>query len=520
MTNHSETTGPSDNGDIEGSEHSGRTAPFPDDQPRGEPQVTLRTPAELADALPYLLGYRPEDSIVLVALRDRDGRGRFGGRARLGVPANPDDWAAAAGQLAHGLVTGSERRGVRPEQMVAYLCQEPAPGETGRDVMERLRPLAQQLRVECGVLDVPVVEALCVSAGRFWSYVCDDRACCPAEGTPMGLAGTSVLAAAATYAGIQVRGTLGELRARLLPRESDVALEQEAALDAAAVPLVTRILDDAGRSEVAQETLHLAQRVMRRLAEARPVSGTAAEDLRDDLLLGHDEAATMILGLQDRTTRDRAAEWMEGDEAAPALRLWRALARRCVGSYGEHAAAPLTLAGWVAWSTGDELEAREALAMALGADPDYLFARLLHQACNEGLDPESVRRCLRAERGGRDAPKGGVPDGEKQADGAAEREPADPSPAARAPLGRRRRTRSGVSADGVPRRPRAARGREPGTKLVRPRTPASGERPGSARTGRARARAEEEKGAGRTGACAGGARTGDHGPRGAASGSE
>ena len=62
----------------------------------------------------------------------------------------------------------------------------------------------------------------------------------------------------------------------------------------------------------------------------------------------------MILGLQDRETRDRAAEWMEGPEAGPALRLWRALARRCVGPYVEHAAAPLTLAGWVSWSTGDE----------------------------------------------------------------------------------------------------------------------------------------------------------------------
>ncbi|CAM5720628.1 hypothetical protein SFUMM280S_03839 [Streptomyces fumanus] len=38
-----------------------------------EHRITLRTPAELADALPYLLGYRPEDSIVLVALHDRDG---------------------------------------------------------------------------------------------------------------------------------------------------------------------------------------------------------------------------------------------------------------------------------------------------------------------------------------------------------------------------------------------------------------------------------------------------------------
>ncbi|MFD0069992.1 DUF4192 family protein, partial [Streptomyces sp. NPDC127574] len=120
-------------------------------------QVTLRTPAELADALPYLLGYRPEDSIVLVALHDRERRGRFGGRARLGIPAHAEDWASASDQLAQGLIKGSERRGARPESMVAYLCQEPRPGETGRKVMERLRPLAQKLRVECGALDIPVV---------------------------------------------------------------------------------------------------------------------------------------------------------------------------------------------------------------------------------------------------------------------------------------------------------------------------------------------------------------------------
>lgn len=367
-----------------------------------EHQVTLRTPAELADALPYLLGYRPEDSIVLVALHDRSGRGRFGGRARLGIPASADDWDAAARQLAHGLVSGSERRGVRPEQMVAFLCQEPTEGETGRQVMERLRPLAQKMRVACGSLDVPVIEALCISDGRFWSYCCDRIECCPPEGRPMGLPGTSVLAAAATYAGVQVRGTLRELRARLLPLETAAALEQEAALDTAGMALVPRLLDDASRAGVAQQTLDLAERLLCRFAASSPLSGTLTTDLRDDELLGHDEAARLILGLQDRATRDRAAEWMEGDEAGPALRLWRALARRCVGPYSEHAAAPLTLAGWVAWSTGDDLEAREALAMALGADRDYLFARLLHQACNEGLDPESIRRCLRAEREGRE----------------------------------------------------------------------------------------------------------------------
>ncbi|MER6558338.1 DUF4192 family protein [Streptomyces sp. NPDC001027] len=367
-------------------------------------QVTLRTPEELADALPYLLGYRPEDSVVLVALHDEGGRGRFGGRARLGIPSNPDDWPAVADQLARGLVTGGERRGARPAQMVAYLCQEPTSGETGRRTMERLQPLAQELRVACGRLDVPVIEALCISDGRFWSYCCAGKGCCPVEGVPMGLPGTSVLAAAATYAGIQVRGTLRELRARLQPLETAAALEQEITLDTVGLALVPRILDEASRTSVAEETLALARHVMRRLAEAPVVPGSAAADRRDDDLLEPDEAAVLILGLQDRVTRDRAAEWMEGEEAAPALRLWRALARRCVGPYGEHAAAPLTLAGWVAWSSGDELEAREALAMALGADPGYLFARLLHQACNEGLDPESVRRCLRAEGRGRARP--------------------------------------------------------------------------------------------------------------------
>ncbi|MGW2174510.1 DUF4192 domain-containing protein [Streptomyces sp. NPDC001705] len=487
MTNHSETTGPSDSGDIPRREQPSRKAPTSYAGPGDEHQVTLRTPAELADALPYLLGYRPEDSIVLAALRDREGRGRFGGRARLGIPASPDDWACAAGQLVHGLITGSERRGVRPEQMVAYLCQEPAPGETGRDVMERLRPLAQRLRVECGTLDVPVVEALCISAGRFWSYCCDDEACCPAEGLPMGLPGTSVLAAAATYAGIQVRGSLSDLRARLLPGENAVADEQTAALDSAATTLVARILDPDGRSEVARETLETAERVMRRLAGAPPVSGMPAEDLRDDHLLGHDEAAALILGLQDRTTRDRAAGWMEGDEAAPALRLWRALARRCVGPYGEHAAAPLTLAGWVAWSTGDELEAREALAMALGADSDYLFARLLHQACNEGLDPESIRRCLRVEREGGGGAEVASPDEGERTSTTGSRGPGEPSPAPRPPSGRRRRARSLTSADGTRRRAKP-QNRETRPENGRTRSPSRAERSGAGRTGRTCAR--------------------------------
>ena len=266
--------------------------------------------------------------------------------------------------------------------------------------MERLRPLAQRLRTACGALDVPVLEALCISDGRYWSYCCPDPRCCPAEGNSLSLPGTSVMAAAATYAGIQVRGSLREMEARLTPLKTPSVADQPQALDSAGAALVPRILDEEGRKEVARETLVLARALMKRLREA-PTTAPSAADIQDDSLISHDEAAAVILGLQDRETRDKAAEWMEGPEAESALRLWRALSRRCVGPYGEHAAAPLTLAGWVAWSTGDEPGARVALGLALRADPEYTFAQLLHQACNQGLDPETLRRCLRGERSNR-----------------------------------------------------------------------------------------------------------------------
>ncbi|MYZ36627.1 MULTISPECIES: DUF4192 domain-containing protein, partial [unclassified Streptomyces] len=364
-------------------------------------QITLRSPAELADALPYLLGFHPTDSVVMVALHGDNGR--FGGRLRLGIPRSPQEWPPVAEQLAESLIEGSVRRGSRPDGIVVFLCQDPAEGGTGWQVMERLRPLAQGLRTACGSLDVPVYEVLCISDGRFWSYCCPDVRCCPPEGTGLALPGTSVMAAAATYAGVQVRGSLREMEARLSPWQTSAAVDQERALDRAGAALVPKILVGGSREQVGVETLRTARTLMKRLGEA-PRKGEADMDVEDDRLISHDEAAAVILGLQDRETRDRAAEWMEGAQAGPALRLWRALSRRCVGPYAEHATAPLTLAGWVAWSTGDEPAARVALGLALRLDPRYVFAQLLHQACNEGLDPETLRRCLRQERAARALP--------------------------------------------------------------------------------------------------------------------
>ncbi|WP_405588773.1 DUF4192 domain-containing protein [Streptomyces sp. NBC_01190] len=377
---------------------SNETQHTPSPQPAEDIKVTLRGPAELADALPYLLGFHPSDSLVLVALHGE--HGRFGGRLRLGLPRDPADWPGLAKHLAECLVKNSTRRGARPDAVVVFFCQDPREGEQPSAVMERLRPLAQQLRIACGELDVPVVEALCVSAGRWWSYCGPEAATTPAEGDRLPPVGSTAMAATAAYVGLPAPGSLRDMEARLKPAESN--RKQEIALDIAAAELVPRMLRHHGEedqeAEIRKRTLTMARAVLERFRAASPISDPVRADRRDDRLLRDDEAAGIILGLQDRGARDRAAEWMEPARADAALRLWRAVARRCVGPYGEHAAAPLALAGWVAWSSGDDGEARIALGMALDREPHYTFARLLHHSVNEGLDPELLRHCLRQER--------------------------------------------------------------------------------------------------------------------------
>lgn len=446
--------------------------------PADSQQITLRGPAELADALPYLMGFHPDDSVVMVALHG--GRGRFGGRLRLGIPRAPGEWGPVADQLAESLISGSERREGRPDGIVIFLCQDSPDGESGRLTMERLRPFAQSLRTACGVLDVPVLEALCISDGRYWSYCCPDGRCCPDQGNPLAMPGTTVMAAAAAYAGIQVRGTLRDMEARLAPWQTpDAASEQQQALDRALPSLVPRILDERAKAEVAKETLALARTLIGRLGRTRPAP-EAVSDFGDDQLISDDEAAAVILGLQDRETRDKAAVWMEGPDGLSALRLWRTLARRCVGPYGEHAAAPLTLAGWVSWSTGDEPGARVALAMALRADPEYTFAQLLHRACNEGLDPEMLRRCLRGDDGDDGGPEEATTDTEEggpSAEAGTIRGPALHVRRVR-PSANRERRRGSVRG----RRTTDAAGATPTPTTVRP----SATRPAATRSGTAR----------------------------------
>ncbi|WP_053170391.1 DUF4192 domain-containing protein [Streptomyces sp. SBT349] len=367
-----------------------------------ENRVTLRGAADLADALPYLLGYHPDDSLVLVALHGPDGR--VGGRIRADIPRDPAAWDETADQMAARLVDTQALSGPRPDAAIVYVCQEPPEGVEAREVMERLRPLAQRLRTACGALEVPVYEAIYLAGDRCWSYLCLASGCCSGEGKSLPESGTSPMAAAATYAGIQIRGSLREMGRRLDPLGEPIASCQVGAFDAVAKELFPRMLGGGPDAKVVKgETLRLAERLQSRFRRSTPPAGAGGEesDALDDTLLSSDEAARLALGLQDRGARDVVAEWMEGPEGPPALRLWRALSRRCIGEFAEYGTAPLTLVGWVAWSLGDDAEARVALGRALERDPGYLFARLLHQGCNGGTSPEALRRFLRGQRAAR-----------------------------------------------------------------------------------------------------------------------
>ncbi|WP_165845645.1 DUF4192 domain-containing protein [Streptacidiphilus pinicola] len=350
------------------------------------PVVRMRTPADVADALPYLLGFFPSDSVVALGLQGS--RRRQGGSVRVDIPP-PAAWPAAAREVVGFLLALSEQRDRPPDAVILYFCQDPEPGGNPRAVTERLRPLATLLADGFRAAGVPVHESLCLSAGRWFSYTCADPACCPTEGALVRPPGsTSPVAAAAAFAGIQLRGSLRELHRELEP----VAVEAVAPLLLALereMPLVAAELDrEGGRERLREATAALVDAAVVRFGQG--------ECELDD----HD-AARIVLGLQDRLARDRAAEWLDPPDVAHAGRLWRYLARRCVGPFEAHAAAPLSLLGWTAWVTSDTVTARVALGRALAVDPSYTFAALLYEAINCGAVPDTLCATLRAERAAR-----------------------------------------------------------------------------------------------------------------------
>jgi hypothetical protein len=330
--------------------------------------VRLRSPADVVDAVPYLVGFQPDDSVVVISLR--------GKRSRLGVVARFDlPTPRGATQRADEALGYLRRDGARRTIVV---CYPPADGPAHPSV----RPVADALTHRLTSAGIKVAEALCVCDGRWWSLQCDGVDCCPPEGTPLEGGRTSTLAAAMAVHGRVTFASREQLARTVEPVGGLAGAAMREALPRVRAQLNGRVA--AGRAtEVASESLEFFHEAVRhRLAIERCVVTALAVD----------DAARLIVGLDDVHVRDKIIAWAVGERGLATRSLFAELVPRAVRPFD---VVPLTVLAWIAFLQGNGALAGIAVDRALEADPRYQMARILDEALRVGLNPSRFRSSLR-----------------------------------------------------------------------------------------------------------------------------
>jgi hypothetical protein len=332
------------------------------------PRFKLKTPADIVDAVPYLLGFQPHDSLVVLSLRGE--RKRVGLTARVDLP--PPDLAEQCARDFVGYLTRDH---------AAYAIVAVYPPSDGRS-HPSVQPLADALTDGLRGAGIEPVEVVCVGDGRWWSLLCMNDACCPFEGTPIDAVSSSACAAAMTYAGVAVLESRDELVRTIAPVVGVVRVAMDYALARIAEELAGRVECGLG-DEVARESLVLwrAEVAVRLAAEVGQVAELRADD-----------AARLILGLVDVRVRDQILTWYDGSRGEATRGLLAELVR-CASEPFD--VAPLALFAWICYLQGNGSLAGIAIDRALGADPNYGMAELLGQALVGACDPAVFQKALR-----------------------------------------------------------------------------------------------------------------------------
>jgi hypothetical protein len=328
----------------------------------GMPNLVLHTPTDLLAAVPYLLGFHPSDSLVVIGLADA----RIVGMLRTDLPP-PEHTGTVAGELTEVLVAHK----VELALLIGY--------GTGARVTPGLAALRDAL-YDAGI---GIGEMLRTEDGRYWSYLCDSPDCCPPDGTPYDPAGTEI-AAVATYAGRVALPDRATLAGTVAPVEGRERIAAARATDRVAAALPT---DPGTRRRCAGQKLTAAVRCL-----------AAGGHLSDD------HVAHLALLARDIPVRDRwwARVAGAGEAIEAHIGVWTEVTRR---ARADLVPGPATLLAFAAWRTGDGSLARVAVDRALAADPGYNLASLLSRALDHAL-PASVLdppRGNRRRRRGRDA---------------------------------------------------------------------------------------------------------------------
>jgi len=324
--------------------------PPSDPGPDGRVRLTARRPADLLAAVPFLLGFHPEESLVALLLQ----AGRVLLTARYDLADGPDAGVA-------DLVEQHAPSGV---VLVAY-CADAARGRAA------LQAVADQLDRSRRESRVELVDLLLVDGRRWWSLACTSG-CCPAEGSPYE-PGEHPLSAEAVWAGLVARPDRAAVVATVAgPPEGDwPGLRRSARRIAARLERGTRTdrQDALGRAVVA---------ALPRLDAADDDRAAGLDGLAADTCL---ELALLV---RDTLVRDVACALVTREDARRHLALWQEVLAR---TPPELAAAPLCLVGVAAWAGGNGTLLNACCERLGELDPAYPMGRLLTDVSRRALPP-------------------------------------------------------------------------------------------------------------------------------------
>ncbi|MBB5966855.1 DUF4192 domain-containing protein [Planomonospora venezuelensis] len=325
--------------------------------PAEPPGLLLASTQDVLGAVPYLLGFHPGDSLIVIGLRGDPPRGRVHLTVRWDLPLA----APAPGRILPLL---------RKEEITQVIAVGYGPGPL-------VTPAADAVIALLRGSGIAVLDVLRAHDGRYWSYLCQAAECCPPSGTPYDRE-AGPIAAQATVHGL-------------------VALPDRRTLERSLAPAGGR-----ERTAMRRATARATAELRARLAGCRDVDGLAAELVADGVARVHgaiaayasggriddEQAARLGLGLAVIRIRDEAWALITDDTCDAHVRLWRDLTRRLEPRFAAPAAS---LLGMAAWRGGDCALAGIALARALDADPGYSMAHLLMQALRHLLPPHALK---------------------------------------------------------------------------------------------------------------------------------
>jgi hypothetical protein len=334
--------------------------------------------------VPYLLGFMPESSLVVIGTEPPNGTVKVTLRYDLPGPS-PEDAEDIAGHafavLDSQQLTTAFAIGYGPAQLVT--------------------PLASALTHTAAESGIELTDVLRVEDSRYWSYSCQNPDCCPPEGTPFDPGSHPAAAIMAT--GRQVLGGRDELAASIAPVTGEAAASMRQATRRAgqhASRTITRLARSgrlgAARKAVADQGLAA---VAEMIAAYRDGSRYASDY----------QLAWLTVALKDLRVRDDAWARMDPGHCEAHLRLWTDVVRRAQPG---HVAAPASLLAFVAWQAGNGALANVALDRALADDSRYSMADLLRQVISAGAPPSMARLPMTPEEVAAcyDAPDLGVDD--------------------------------------------------------------------------------------------------------------